>query len=172
MIYAYLAYISILSRKLGMDCRPGIVEHFTWRLQFVSTLHIPTHSVAIYNIYIFLGSFFWRIENFVLNSYFWNHHSLEQSKILVQWKWILNKIYGWLYFCLICVSVLTSSNPIMLWFHTPRKLKKSWKMGSLGTNPFGHLCLKMLLEEFLGKRHCTINQLTHQWFSMPIRKPT
>jgi hypothetical protein len=91
MIYVYLAYISILSRKLGMDCRPGIVEHFTWRLQFVSTLHIPTHSVAIYNIYIFLGSFFWRIENFVLNSYFWNHHSLEQSKILVQYQWILNK---------------------------------------------------------------------------------
>jgi len=28
-IYVYLAYISILSRKLGMDCRTGIVEHFT-----------------------------------------------------------------------------------------------------------------------------------------------
>jgi hypothetical protein len=35
-------------------------------------------------------------------------------------------------------------------------------MGSLVTNPFGHLCLKMLLEELLGKIHCTINQLTHQ----------
>jgi hypothetical protein len=145
-----------------MDCRMRIVEHFTWRLQFVSTLHIPTHSVANYNIYIFLGSFFWWIENFVLNSYFWNHHSLEQSKILVQCKWILNKIYSWLYFCLICVSVLTSSHPIMLLLHAPRKLKKSWKMGSLVTNPFGHLCLRILLEEFLGKSHCTINQSTHQ----------